>query len=152
MHTEAADPPPSPDTADVALGGGETVLVVEDEATVRRIASAFLRSFGYEVRAAATAEEAMRQLRQDPQIALLFSDVMLGSGMDGVQLARAAHRLRPDLAVLLTSGHERSDTSNTPSPDGRFEVLRKPYRREQLAAALRRHLPTPAPAPRASPD
>ncbi|HSM12238.1 MAG TPA: hypothetical protein VK827_11835, partial [Lysobacter sp.] len=56
--------------------------------------------------------------------------------MDGCRLAAAARRLRPHLPVLLTSGHERSDADGG---DG-FEVLRKPYRREQLAAALRRQL------------
>ena len=122
--------------ADVHRGGGETVLVVEDEAAVRNIAAAFLRSFGYRVRAVATAEEALGQLRQDAGVALLFSDIMLGSGMDGCRLAAAARRLRPHLPVLLTSGHERSDADGG---DG-FEVLRKPYRREQLAAALRRQL------------
>jgi len=123
--------------AEVHRGGGETVLVVEDEAAVRSIAAAFLRSFGYEVRAVATAEEALRQLRQDACVALLFSDIMLGSGMDGSQLAAVARRLRPDLPVLLTSGHGRDAGGNHGAA---FEVLRKPYRREQLAAAVRRQL------------
>lgn len=121
-------------------GGGETVLVVEDEPEVRRISAAFLRSLGYRVHAVGSAREALRQLRLDDRIALLFSDVMLGDGMDGKQLAKTAKRLRPDLSVLLTSGYEDTPGFEEQISPDRFELLRKPYRREQLAAAVRRSL------------
>ena len=134
---------------EVDRGGGETVLVVEDESAVRRIATNFLQSLGYRVVGATSAEEALRQLRLDPEIDLLFSDIMLGSGIDGAQLARAARTLRPNLAVLLTSGRARSAGDQQRAET--FEVLRKPYRREQLAAAVRRHLAT-MPSPDLRPD
>ena len=101
-----------------------------------------MRSLDYRVHAVGDAEEALRQLEDDHDgsIALLFSDVMLGKGLDGNELAQAALRLRPDLAVLLTSGYEDSLTRPGPSDGNRFELLRKPFRREQLAAAARRAL------------
>ncbi len=138
--TQAAAAAPAPAATAMNSGDGETVLVVEDEPAVRRISAAFLHSLGYRVHAFGSAEEALQQLELDDKISLLFSDVMLGSGMDGKELARAARRLRPDLAVLLTSGYEDSLASGEQIDADRFELLRKPYRREQLAAAVRRSL------------
>lgn len=115
------------------LRGSETVLVVEDEPEVRGIAVAFLRSLGYAVREAADAEQALRMLQTDDGISLLFSDVVLGSGASGIQLALAARELRPDLPVLLTSGYELG-SADTPHE---FPLLRKPYRKQDLASASR---------------
>ncbi len=125
------------------MGKGESVLVVEDDKAVRDIAIAFLRASGYRVQAVDNAAEALERLREDAGIAALFSDVMLGSGMDGRELARTARRMRPDLAVLLTSGYEERGGGG----DATFPLLRKPYRREQLAQALRQALDASAEAP-----
>jgi two-component SAPR family response regulator len=67
--------------------------------------------------------------------------VMLGGGMNGVELAQAARSLRPQLGVLLTSGYD-DPAAQAMTPPETFELLRKPYRREQLAVATRRNLPT----------
>lgn len=117
----------------VAKREGETVLVVEDEPDVREIAVAFLRSLGYASRVASTAEEALDVLRGGADVELLFSDVVLGSGLTGFDLAQEALRLRPDLHVLLTSGYERPQLNGEGS---RFDLLRKPYSREEFAAAI----------------
>ncbi|MBB1471928.1 PAS domain S-box protein [Luteimonas sp. MC1782] len=119
-------------------GRGEGVLVVEDDAAVRAIAVAFLRGAGYRVLAVADGETALRVLREEPAIALLFSDVMLGPGIDGKALAREALALRPGLAVLLTSGDEEH-AADAGGGQG-LRLLRKPWRREQLADAVRREL------------
>ncbi len=117
-------------------GGGETLLLVEDDPAVRGICGAFLRSAGYEVVAVENAEAALRALRETPDIALVFSDLMLGSGRSGRQLADEIARLDPGLPVLLTSGHEAD-----PSPgEAGIAFLRKPYRREHLLATVRRLL------------
>lgn len=121
-------------------GRGETVLVVEDDAAVRNIAVAFLRSSGYRVEAVASAAEALDVLGRDSDISVLFSDVMLGNGMNGNELARMARGQRPDLPVLLTSGYEEHLQTDTDA----FELLRKPYRREQLLSAIRKVLDAPA--------
>lgn len=123
-------------------GNGETVLIVEDDEAVRNIASKFLRSSGYQVFAVGSAEEALQQLRDGAAITVLFSDVMLGVGMNGKDLASAARQLRPDLPVLLTSGYETDTTgeSKKSASTAAFELLRKPYRREQLIEAIGRAL------------
>jgi CheY-like chemotaxis protein len=69
--------------------------------------------------------------------------VMLGEGMDGYALAHAARALRPQLPVLLASGYNETAARSGELP---FELLRKPYRREQLAEAVQRQLHAP-PAP-----
>lgn len=119
--------------------GQETILVVEDETDVRTIASRFLSAVGYRVVTATSAREAMDVLIANPEVDLLFSDVVLGSGMDGMELAHEARRIRPELAVLLASGY-RGPGGRRRGGDDAFELLRKPYRREQLVAAIRRIL------------
>ena len=133
-----------PVSAEVSAGAGEAVLVVEDEPAVSEIAAAFVRSLGYRVHTASSATDALALLDRHPEIALLFSDVMLGPGMTtGKELADTARQRRPDIAVLLTSGYEEIVP---PAGTERYELLHKPYRREQLAAAIRRNLDrTPRP-------
>jgi len=118
----------------------ETILVVEDETDVRTVATRFLSAVGYSVVAAASAREALDLLTAKPDVDLLFSDVVLGSGMDGNELAREARRIRPDLPILLASGYQGSGGTRHEESAETFELLRKPYRREQLTAAIRRLL------------
>jgi PAS domain S-box-containing protein len=120
--------------------GSEHVLVVEDEPDVRTVAVAFLRSLGYRVDAVATAEEALGFLAGHPSVALVFTDIALGSGMTGLDLARVAGGQRAGLALLLTSGHDRPSTPSTDEGPEKLELLPKPYRREDLALAVRRAL------------
>ena len=119
--------------------GSEAILLVEDEADVRAIGGAFLRSLGYQVVEVGSAADALDQLASRQDFALIFSDVMLGGGMNGMELAQAAQALWPRIGVLLTSGYDDPSIQNE-SPQ-RFELLRKPYRREALAAAIRRNIP-----------
>jgi len=117
--------------------GNEVVLVVEDESDVRDIALAFLRSLGYRAISVGDADTALRRLRDDGSIDVLFSDIVLGTGMNGIELAREARRLRPDLPVLLTSGYEHAAREETGDDAHGFAVLQKPYRREELATSIR---------------
>jgi PAS domain S-box-containing protein len=149
-HVELVLPAADPDTgiapdARAATDGRtkrqETILVVEDEADVRTIATRFLGAVGYRVVAAASAHEALDLLIANPEVDLLFSDVVLGSGMDGIELAHEARRIRPELAILLASGYRGpAGKGHDDRPDEPFELLHKPYRREQLVAAIRRVL------------
>jgi CheY-like chemotaxis protein len=118
-----------------SVGRGERVLVVEDDLAVRAISVAFLRAGGYTVDAVADAETALQLLQDDAGIALLFTDVMLGPGMDGKQLARHARERRPGLRVLLTSGDEEHAADADATSD--LRLLRKPWRREDLVDAVR---------------
>ena len=79
-------------------------------------------------------------MADSPSIELVFSDVVLGTGMTGVELAEEIRRLRPGLPVLLTSGYEHASSQIDDTAANQFELLQKPYRREELAVAVRRTL------------
>jgi PAS domain S-box-containing protein len=120
-------------------GGRETVLVVEDDPRVRRVTVARLRDAGYRVLEASSGSEALTQLRQHPNVDLLFTDVVMPGGMSGDQLARQVRAERPAIKVLLTSGYAE------PLVAGRDQAesgswLRKPYTAADLAAVIRQLL------------
>jgi len=143
LHLPAVKPHPGETAAaaaPAAARGSESILVVEDEADVRDIAVTFLRSLGYAVIATADAVTGLEQLSRHADIDMLFSDVVLGTGMTGIELAHEARRRRPGLPVLLTSGYEHSALENRSNGGREFVLLPKPYRREDLSAAVRRIL------------
>ncbi|WP_395699952.1 PAS domain S-box protein [Aquabacterium sp.] len=119
---------------------GLRVLLVEDDAEVRTVVRNFLDGFGCRVTACASGEQALALLAQPDEVDLLLSDIALGPGMRGTQLAHSAQKQRPQLAVLLMSGYS-SDLldADRDSPPG-WELLRKPYGRDELARAIVRVL------------
>src|SRR6185312_5296199 len=78
-----------------------TVLIVEDDPLVLTIAAETLHLLGYEVHTATNAAEALAVLNQGTAIDILFTDIVMPHGMNGIALAREARRLRPDIRVLL---------------------------------------------------
>jgi signal transduction histidine kinase len=113
----------------------EVILVAEDEPYVRQISSDALRELGYTVLAAANGEEALQILEAQPEVALLFSDVVM-PGMTGPVLGAAARKLRPGLRVLYTSGYT-PDGSDGWAGIGEAAMLPKPFTIAQLAAKVR---------------
>jgi signal transduction histidine kinase len=115
----------------------ETILVVEDEPDVRMATVETLRGLGYEVIEAPDGHVALRQLADVTGIRLLFTDVGLPGGMNGVQLAEAARRRDPGLLVLFTTGYARDAFAvHSPLTAG-AEVLSKPFDELSLARKLR---------------
>jgi PAS domain S-box-containing protein len=134
-----ADTRPVPEAglqeASPPAGQGQTILVVEDEAAVRRLAVHMLQRLDYQTVEADTATAALQALEVMPQIKLLFTDVVLPGGMSGIELAQEARRRRPALPVLLTSGYSNNHRAFSHSQEG-LEWLSKPYRQSQLAIKL----------------
>ncbi|AKJ29486.1 PAS domain S-box protein [Caldimonas brevitalea] len=125
---------------------GLRVLLVEDDAEVRVVVHRFLVSLGCHVTACLNGEEALVALGPQAPFDLLLTDIALGAGMRGTELAREAQQRFPALRVLLMSGFA-SGLLATPPP---WELLRKPYTRGELAAAIVRVMseaagPTAAP-------
>lgn len=120
--------------------GHERILVVEDDADVRLLATTFLEALGYAVVEVADAAQALALLRQDTAFDLVFSDVVLPGGTSGAQLARQALRERPGLRVLLASGYPRDALAGLDDEAGRIALLTKPYSRDDLARAVRKAL------------
>jgi len=117
---------------------GLRVLLVEDEPEVRAVVATFLKMLGCEVNAVATAELALAELAADAGYGLLLSDIALGAGLRGTQLAAQAQIRLPGLPVLLMSGYS-SELLNAEEASA-WELLRKPFTREDLAGAILRVL------------
>ncbi|MCJ2044454.1 response regulator [Methylobacterium sp. J-078] len=101
-------------------------LVVEDDAEVRNLATAVLEETDLDVIACDSAEAAISVLeRAGGQVALLFADVRLGAGMDGIALATAVERRWPDVRVVLTSGGDARGVAGLPA---QVVYMQKPWR------------------------
>ena len=117
-------------------GQQQTILVVEDESAVRQMAVRMLESLGYQTIEADTATTALAVLEATPQVAALFTDVVLPGPLSGVELARQAVQRRPDLKVLFTSGYTEAHLSRFSDRPAGSDLLDKPYRKPQLAEKL----------------
>ncbi|MCY7314990.1 MAG: PAS domain S-box protein [Rubrivivax sp.] len=124
--------------ASQVVPAGLQVLLVEDEPEVRAVVRIFLDTLGCDVTAAASAEQALLALRPDAGFDLVLTDIALGVGMRGTQFAALVHQQFPDMAVLLMSGFSSelldADRDSPPS----WELLRKPFSRDELACAIAR--------------
>ena len=129
----------SSSTNEVPLGGGELVLVVEDNDAVRVATVSRLQSLGYDVLEARTGAEAIKLLEIGTPVALVFSDIVMPGGITGYDVANWVRSSQPDLKVLLTSGYANPPTAAN-NGVREIQVLDKPYTREQLAQAVRRTL------------
>jgi PAS domain S-box-containing protein len=117
--------------------GTETILVVEDDRLVQDFVVAQLRSLGYNTITASHAAEALTQVEAGHGFDLLFTDVIMPGAMNGNELAAEVTRRRPGTKVLYTSGY----TDNAMVEHGRLgksaQLLTKPYRKSELALAVR---------------
>jgi len=110
-----------------------TVLLVEDDADVIEIARAYLRELGYTVKQAANAPAGLDLIEREGEVDLLFSDILMRGGMNGLDLAQEVRRRFPGMIVLLTTGY--SSSAQQAVREG-FEVLQKPYDLAALKRAL----------------
>jgi PAS domain S-box-containing protein len=116
----------------------QKILVVEDQEAVRAVACGFLMDFGYDVVEAEDGFQALSRLQEDPEIDLMFSDIVMPGGMNGFDLAQAASGMRPDLKIVHTSGYPKGAMVHQDEP--RFRqgfIIMKPYRREELQKIIR---------------
>lgn len=136
-------PPAPPKVIPREHGGGEMLLLVDDEDAVLQVTARMLSGAGYRVLTAPDAAEALRLLeRHGGEVAALVTDVMM-PGMDGRQLARIAAGRRPDLCVVFVSGFAEKlidEHGNNLEPGS--TILAKPFDRERLVSAVRTALHT----------
>jgi CheY-like chemotaxis protein len=141
MTAEVEAPPPKP-KADDALSA-LNVLVVEDNDLVRARAAEMVRRAGCRTYVAANALQAMEVIRSNCPIELLFTDIVMPGGVNGLQLASEAKRIRPDLKVLFTSGYSSAEVEFGSAVAVGGPLLRKPYKSSDLANAMRRAAAAP---------
>ena len=130
---EAPELPRVPASALAPLPPAGTVLLVEDDADVIEIARAYLRELGYTVKQAANAQAGLDLIEREGEVDLLFSDILMHGGMNGLALAQEVRRRFPGMVVLLTTGY--SSSAQQAVREG-FEVLQKPYDLAALKRAL----------------
>ena len=118
-------------------GGNETVLVVEDDALVRRYVMTQIENLGYTTLEAANASDALRIIDDVPAIDLLFTDVIMPGTMNGRQLVDEALKRRPGLKTLYTSGYTENAIVHHGRLDSGVLLLAKPYRKSELARMIR---------------
>ncbi|MBL0407500.1 GAF domain-containing protein [Microvirga aerilata] len=127
-----------PQAAVPALGAGEMILVVEDEAMVRDFSVSALEDASYRVLTAGDGPTALRLLEQhQSDIALLFTDVVLAGPMNGRRIADEALKVRPDLKVLFTTGYTRNAIVHHGRLDEGVELITKPFTALALAKRVR---------------
>ncbi len=135
---DAAGPEPAAELSDAPRAGqGETVLVVDDEPTVRMLVTEVLEDLGYTAIEAADGSAALRVLQSDARIDLLVTDVGLPGGMNGRQVADAARAARPGLKVLFITGYAENAVLSHGHLDPGMHVLTKPFAMEALASRIR---------------
>ncbi len=115
---------------------GETVLVVDDEPTVRMLVTDVLEELGYTVIEAGNGAAALKTLQSDLRIDLLVTDVGLPGGLNGRQVADVAQTLRPSLQVLFITGYAQNAVLRHSHLDAEMHVLTKPFLIEALASRV----------------
>jgi PAS domain S-box-containing protein len=124
-------------------GGTETILVVEDEATLQTLARLVLEKHGYRVLTAASGKEALRIWgKHSGGIDLLLTDVVMPDNMTGRDLAEQLRREKPGISIICTSGYGRDATGMDTEfmKRARIRFLQKPYRPQVLARLIRESL------------
>jgi CheY-like chemotaxis protein len=115
-----------------------TVLIVDDEVSLVEIAVNFLGKLGYTALSACDGPEALRVLAETAEIDVIVTDVIMGGGMDGMELAQQVHALRPEIRVVYSTGFPSEALSERRRPLENSRVLQKPYRLAELAEVVER--------------
>ncbi|HTQ98445.1 MAG TPA: PAS domain-containing protein [Candidatus Acidoferrum sp.] len=116
--------------------GSETILLVDDEEAIVMVTTRHLQNLGYRVLAFTSADAAIEQLQRDEPIDLLFTDVVMPGGINGVELAERALQLQPGIKILLTTGYARIKDQRT-MDRWQHNLIAKPYSSADLSRKLR---------------
>ena len=139
---ETDSPELAPELADVPRAQhGQTVLVVDDEPTVRMLVLEVLEDLGFKAIEAADGAAGLKVLQSDVRLDLLVTDVGLPGGMNGRQVADAARVTRPDLKVLFITGYAENAVVSHGHLDPGMHVLTKPFAMEALASRIKSLMP-----------
>ena len=118
--------------------GLPTALVVDDEPMMTRLCKSILEGMDYEVLEAQSGEAAWELVADLSEIGLLLTDVRMGPGMDGIELANKIRKYRPGMDIIIMSGfaEEESVKRMIADPDFRFQFLHKPFTVSALRGAV----------------
>jgi CheY-like chemotaxis protein len=125
----------SPDKQ-IKRGKGELILVVEDEFALRELVTKMIRMMGYEVIAASTTQEAISYFNDEPNIALVFTDIILSERQTGIDLIRRLRSYRPELKAIFTSGYSMDQNSLKRNTHTKPNFIQKPFTQIELSFIL----------------
>ena len=120
--------------------GVETVLVVDDEKELAIIAQTALEALGYSVFCAESGDAALEILEKNPMIDLVFSDIVMPGGVNGLDLASIISKHYADTKIILTSGFAGGVDSPESDTGAPYKMIKKPYRASELARRVREAL------------
>ena len=123
-------------TIDTKLPSTDVVLVVDDETEIRDLLAEWLGSNGYAVRTADSAAEALRMIEGDPAIGLIFTDIIMPGGLDGLDLGRQAELIRPGIKMLYMSGYAASAVLQAARTE-QTRIVHKPFRLDHVLESVR---------------
>jgi signal transduction histidine kinase len=119
------------------------VLIVEDNDLLRKSTASLLTQFGFSVICAQNGREALELLEGGLVLDLVFTDVVMPGGINGIQLGQAVARIRPDLPVLYTTGYADVELLKSTADGGSVRVLHKPYKRGELLQRIHEAITQP---------
>jgi len=117
-------------------GGAQSVLLVEDDEALRKLAQRHLAKLGYDVVAAADGSAALEIFDSGTDVDLLMTDVVLPGGMTGIDLVNRIEKKFPLIHTLFVSGYGKEALADFGVEHERYVVLAKPYNRNELALAI----------------
>jgi PAS domain S-box-containing protein len=145
--TRSAQDSSAPANEESVPKGSETILIAEDDQFVRASVILRVEGLGYTVVPAVNGKDALSKLKANPQIEMLFTDIVMPGGMSGWELADLARQIRPGLPVLFSSGYAREALVERGRASAQSIILTKPYRKAELARRLREALTAAFPVP-----
>lgn len=156
LPTESSTPTPTvaalPPAPAEPQSDGARILVVEDNAEVRELANEILTAQGYRVTTANSGDEGLAVFERSPEaFDMLFSDIVMPGGLNGISLAERVKARRPELPVLLTTGYNEDLLIEGPARPSQ-DVIGKPYRRAELLDRIAQALAQAAPGERRTPS
>ncbi len=140
LQAEAADK--EPDTIESLAGGGDRILLIDDESILRMLIKDMLSELEFQVMEVPDGHAGLAVLQSDAVIDLLITDIGLPGGLDGRQVADAARALRPGLKVLFITGYAEQSVTDRKGLEPGMQVLAKPFALEELVERVRQMLST----------
>jgi CheY-like chemotaxis protein len=119
-----------------ARSGNERALVVDDEPDVLDVAIELFKNMGYDVLSANNGKDAIEILKRNPDIDVLFSDLVM-PGLSGIELGQAARALMPTMKIVLASGYPQPEVAGRGAGLRDFHFISKPYRMAEIVKKLR---------------
>lgn len=126
-------------TPNAPIGDGEKILIVEDDNDIRNLVATMLSSLGYAIAQASCSDEALKLL-EGPGVDLVLTDIVLSTGLNGRELAQEIQRRSGPTRILYMSGYSENSGPNDALPALESQLLRKPFRKDALARAVRQAL------------